>query len=134
MRTSAGDLALEQILTRERLGKYIQKAAGNLSDALTLYEANTKLSESFYGPLQCLEICLRNSLDQSVAAKYGLDWMDVGTCPIAPDGKQAIGTARTNTAGAAYLHDFAEEAKSSGLVASLIAKHKVVGLSVAAKA
>ena len=48
--------------------------------------------------------------------------------------QQAIGTARTNTAGAAYLHDFAEEAKSSGLVASLIAKHKVVGLSVAAKA
>jgi polar amino acid transport system substrate-binding protein len=48
--------------------------------------------------------------------------------------QQAIGTARANAAGAAYLHAFVEEAKASGLVASLIAKHKVVGLSVAAKA
>ena len=46
--------------------------------------------------------------------------------------QQAIGTARANAAGAAYLHAFAEEAKASGLVAQLIAKHKVVGLSVAA--
>jgi polar amino acid transport system substrate-binding protein len=46
--------------------------------------------------------------------------------------QQAVGTARTNAAGAAFLHDFVEQAKSSGLVARLIEKHKVVGrLSVA---
>ena len=45
--------------------------------------------------------------------------------------QQAIGTAKPNTAGAAFLRAFAEEAKSSGLVARLIAKHKVAGLSVA---
>ena len=45
--------------------------------------------------------------------------------------QQAIGTARTNTAAAAFLREFAEDAKASGLVARLIAKHKVVGLSVA---
>jgi polar amino acid transport system substrate-binding protein len=46
--------------------------------------------------------------------------------------QQAIGTARANTAGAAFLRDFVEQAKASGLVASLIEKHKVVGrLSVA---
>jgi polar amino acid transport system substrate-binding protein len=48
--------------------------------------------------------------------------------------QQAIGTALANNAGAAWLQAFAEEAKASGLVASLIAKHKVVGLSVVAKA
>jgi polar amino acid transport system substrate-binding protein len=48
--------------------------------------------------------------------------------------QQAIGTARKNTAAAAYLRDFVEEAKASGLVARLIARHKVVGLSVAPKA
>ena len=47
--------------------------------------------------------------------------------------QQAIGTARTNTASAEWLRDFAEEAKATGLVAQLIAKHKVVGLSVAGK-
>jgi polar amino acid transport system substrate-binding protein len=46
--------------------------------------------------------------------------------------QQAVGTPRTNTAGAAFLRDFVEEAKRSGLVARLIERHKVVGrLSVA---
>ena len=45
--------------------------------------------------------------------------------------QQAIGTAKQNTAGAAYLRDFVEEAKASGLVARLIERHKVRGLSVA---
>jgi polar amino acid transport system substrate-binding protein len=45
--------------------------------------------------------------------------------------QQAIGTARANEVGAAWLRDFVEEAKRSGLVARLIEKHKVRGLSVA---
>ncbi len=45
--------------------------------------------------------------------------------------QQAIGTARKNAAGAAFLRGFIEEAKASGLVARLIAKHGVQGLSVA---
>jgi polar amino acid transport system substrate-binding protein len=49
--------------------------------------------------------------------------------------QQAVGTARKNTAGAAFLRDFVEEAKKSGLVASLIERHQVVGrLSVAPRA
>ena len=45
--------------------------------------------------------------------------------------QQAIGTAKRNAAGAAYLNDFVAEAKASGLVARLIERHKVRGLSVA---
>src|SRR6266436_10045082 len=46
--------------------------------------------------------------------------------------QQAVGTARTNSARAAFLRDFVEEAKKSGLVARLIERHGVVGrLSVA---
>jgi polar amino acid transport system substrate-binding protein len=45
--------------------------------------------------------------------------------------QQAIGTGRGNAAGAAFLKDFVAEAKRSGLVASLIDKHGVRGLSVA---
>ena len=45
--------------------------------------------------------------------------------------QQAIGTLRERTAGAAFLRDFVEEAKASGLVASLIERHKIQGLSVA---
>jgi polar amino acid transport system substrate-binding protein len=63
---------------------------------------------------------------------------DVATLPGARilEGKftavqQAAGTARGNVAGAAFLRDFVEEAKASGLIARLIERHKVRGLSVA---
>jgi len=46
--------------------------------------------------------------------------------------QQAVGTAKANTAAAAFLRDFVEEAKRSGFVKSLIEKHGTVGrLSVA---
>ena len=45
--------------------------------------------------------------------------------------QQAVGTAKPNKAGAEYLAAFVEQAKKSGLVANLIEKHKVKGLSVA---
>ena len=45
--------------------------------------------------------------------------------------QQAIGTARKNTAAAAFLRDFVEQTKASGFVQSLIERHKVRGLSVA---
>ena len=45
--------------------------------------------------------------------------------------QQAVGTAKGNTEGAKFLANFVEQAKKSGLVASLIERHKVKGLSVA---
>jgi polar amino acid transport system substrate-binding protein len=45
--------------------------------------------------------------------------------------QQAIGAAHGRTAGIAFLRAFVEEAKASGAVASLIARHRVIGLSVA---
>ncbi|MBM3492208.1 MAG: transporter substrate-binding domain-containing protein [Alphaproteobacteria bacterium] len=48
--------------------------------------------------------------------------------------QQAIGTARSNVEAARFLSVFVEEAKASGLVAGLIAKHKVQGLTVAPSA
>jgi polar amino acid transport system substrate-binding protein len=41
--------------------------------------------------------------------------------------QQAIGTKPDRQAGAAFLREFVEEAKASGLVASLIEKHRVTG-------
>ena len=48
--------------------------------------------------------------------------------------QQAVGTAKPNQAGATYLAEFVEKAKQSGLVAGLIQKHNVKGLSVAPRA
>jgi polar amino acid transport system substrate-binding protein len=46
--------------------------------------------------------------------------------------QQAIGTPKGRPEGAAYLRRFAEDIKASGLVAQLIERHGVRGLSVAA--
>jgi len=48
--------------------------------------------------------------------------------------QQAIGTPKDRPEGAAYLRAFAEEVKASGLVAQLIARHGIKGLTVAAAA
>jgi polar amino acid transport system substrate-binding protein len=46
--------------------------------------------------------------------------------------QQAVGTPKKNAAGFAFLREFVEEAKKSGVVASLIERHGVTGrLSVA---
>src|SRR6266571_6776175 len=41
--------------------------------------------------------------------------------------QQAVGTPKKNAAGFAFLRDFIEEAKKSGIVASLIERHGVTG-------
>ena len=48
--------------------------------------------------------------------------------------QQAVGTARTNVAGAPFLRAFIEEAKRTGFIAELIEGHGVPGLSVAGTA
>jgi len=85
-----------------------------------------------------MELFVRDKLDALAGLRPGL----LGDLPKMPGARilegqftavqQAIGTVRSNAAGAAFLRDFVEEAKKSGLVASLIEKHGVVGrLSVA---
>jgi polar amino acid transport system substrate-binding protein len=83
------------------------------------------------------EMYLQGGVDALAGLRPGL----IGDAPKAPghtimDGKfmavqQAIGCGKTLMAGQAFLHAFVEEAKASGLVASFIAEHEVMGLSVA---
>ncbi len=84
------------------------------------------------------DLFVRDKLDALAGLRPGL-LGDVAKLPGSRilDGQftavqQAVGTQRKNSAGAAFLRDFVEEAKKSGLVASLIEKHGVQGrLSVA---
>jgi polar amino acid transport system substrate-binding protein len=84
-----------------------------------------------------LELFVKEKLDALAGLKPRL-LSDVEQLPGARilDGQftavqQAVGTARQNQAGAAFLRDFVEEAKSSGLIALLIERHRIRGLTVA---
>ncbi|MBR0806205.1 Abi family protein [Bradyrhizobium japonicum] len=58
--------------------------------AIGLYERNTKLSEAFYTPLQCLEVCLRNSVHEAMTDVYGEDWFHGNNAPLESDSRRMI--------------------------------------------
>lgn len=67
---------LEQSLSLERFNGYVQRANGDRTMAVRLYERNTRLSESLYGVVQGLEVCLRNSIDRVLRSACGPNWYD----------------------------------------------------------
>jgi polar amino acid transport system substrate-binding protein len=92
-------------------------------------------------PIAGLDAAFNQFRDQKLEVLAGLRpglIKDVENMPGATilDGKfsavqQAVGTPKKNDEGAKFLSAFVEEAKKSGLVARLIERHKVKGLSVA---
>lgn len=96
MRNAAINASLQISLSAERLSKYLV-ASGNILDAaLALYERNTRLAESFYTPLQCLEVCLRNKLNLKLQTAYGVDWFQNGNPPLQRDAVETILRAVTD--------------------------------------
>lgn len=77
--------ALETSLSPARLASYIRRTAGDKERALRLYLWNTALSEALYGPLQGLEIALRNALNRELCAHYGPQWYENKKPVLFPD-------------------------------------------------
>ena len=67
---------LEALFSSERLSKYIKAAQGDREKAFHLYTWNTAMSAAFYGPLQGLEVALRNAMHRQLTECYGADWYD----------------------------------------------------------
>lgn len=65
--------AVEGALSIERFARYLD-AASSKSDALQYYAWNTALSSAFHGPLQCLEVGLRNCIHDRMSAAHGASW------------------------------------------------------------
>lgn len=82
LRTANINASLERRISTARLNKYLALADGELDAALSQYEQNTKLSEAFYTPLQCLEICLRNTIHEQMSAAYASHWLTNGGPPL----------------------------------------------------
>lgn len=68
--------ALRSGVSPARLWRYLAFAKGDIAQALRLYMWNTALSEALYGPLQGLEITLRNKIHQRLSAVFGSRWYD----------------------------------------------------------
>ena len=70
---------VESHLSTERLARYAAATGGDRVRTLRLYTWNTEVSSAFYGPLQALEVALRNALDLQLANFYGREWYDAPT-------------------------------------------------------
>lgn len=82
--TSIYSKKIVSILSRPRLRKYLEEANKfspksndeKIEIALQFYAWNTALSAAFYGPLQALEITLRNVINERLTNAYGKIWYD----------------------------------------------------------
>jgi hypothetical protein len=71
---------LEQALSLERFGRYVDWAGGDKARALELYTLNTKISESLYTPLQMLEVALRNRIHAVMTEARHEGWFHDDGC------------------------------------------------------
>ena len=69
-------MELEGSLSPERLATYLRETDGDKKAAIRLHVWNTDISAAFYGPLQALEITLRNAMHIQLGEHYGANWYD----------------------------------------------------------
>jgi hypothetical protein len=69
---------LRRAISHERLDAYTQRGArGDGANLFAHYAWNVALSESLYPTLQCLEVCLRNSIHDAASAHFRTElWFD----------------------------------------------------------
>jgi hypothetical protein len=64
------------IISQERLTKYMTAAGGDAEFALELYGWNIQISEAFFPILSAAEVCLRNTVSARVINEYGYQWWE----------------------------------------------------------
>lgn len=76
--------ALERSISAERLAYYVAESEGDLESGLRLYNLNARLSATFYGPLQGLEVAVRNAINNQFCVTFGPDWHDLAAIRLQP--------------------------------------------------
>ena len=89
---------LDERLSRERLSTYLDAARGDREAAVLLHVRNTALSAAFYGPLQILEVALRNAVNRKLGERYGEAWYDNGHAGLDRGARERIANARAELA------------------------------------
>ena len=125
--------AIQSVAEVDRAGNRIAVSAGSAYDLWLERNIKNATLVRANGAEATLALFLNEKLEAMAGLRPGLT-TDIAKVPGGRilDGQfsavqQAIGTAKTNPAGAAFLKAFVEEAKANGLVASLIEKHGVGG-------
>ena len=102
--TADGDLlsGLEAAFSPERIGTYLRAVQGDRDQALRLYTWNTAVCAAFYGPLQALEVALRNAMHRELTARYGEKWYDNPAAGLDRGARERIADARMTALRASH--------------------------------
>ena len=102
--SDSGDVleALEESLSPERLSTYLIATQGDRERAVRLYTWNTAVSGAFYGPLQTLEVTLRNAMHIRLVARYGLAWYDNPDARLDSGCLERVATAKADLASSGH--------------------------------
>ena len=104
---------LEASLSRKRLEIYLASVRGDRAKAVRLHAWNTAVSAAFYGPLQGLEVTLRNAVHRELVKRYGPSWHDNPDTGLDKGALARVSDAKSK------LPRGGHEAEASRLVASL---------------
>lgn len=118
------------IISQERLTKYLIAAGHDPDHALALYGWNIQLSEAFFPVLSAAEVSLRNIIVARLIALYGPQWWDdpAFLLQIKSGGKRIVKTARDKlvTTGAVTSGRMTAELNFGFWVKMLLPRHEPV--------
>lgn len=65
----------EEIMSTDRMSRYITATGNNTKKAMTLYRKNLQLSQEMFTVISCFEVALRNKVNEQYCTQYGSDWL-----------------------------------------------------------
>lgn len=96
---------LEATLSADRFATYLGAAGGDREQAARLYTWNTAVSAGFYGPLQALEVAVRNSMHAQLSVAYGAAWYDNAVTGLDNGANKRIAQAKSELQRSRYPVD-----------------------------
>ena len=82
----------ENIISSDRMRKYLVACNNDTRRAMTLYRHNLTLSQQMFTMISCFEVALRNKIDKEMKQHWGNDWLRdfvMPGGPFASDGRAA---------------------------------------------
>ena len=118
------------IISQERLTKYLRAAGFEQERALALYGWNIQISEAFFPVLGASEVCLRNIISARLVSLYGQTWWDdqAFLTQIRSSGTRIVKTARDKlkTKGSVTSGGMTAELNFGFWVNMLLSRHELV--------
>ena len=65
----------EDIISAQRLQRYLLSCHSDTRKAMSLYRYNIKLSQELLGVVGCFEVALRNKINNLFISQFGSDWL-----------------------------------------------------------